>query len=330
MAAAVLSRQPELRGAGAPLGAGQLPRVAAAGGGVRARRPGGHRPRHASRSAPARTASRCSCGTSGRSPKEIADAMAAALKPELFRERYASVFDGDEAWQALPVPEGSRYAWDPNEHLRRRSRRSSRTSRPSRRRSGTSAGRGCWPSWAIRSPPTTSRRPGSIPKNGPAARYLLEHGVAQADWNTFGARRGNHEVMMRGTFGNVRIKNALVPDKEGNWTVHFPQRRGDVHLRRGHEVHQADGTPLVILSGQGIRHRLEPRLGRQGPRAAGREGGDRRELRADPPEQPGGHGRAAAAAMSRAAPASRSASPGGRRSASPASPRGSPPAAGCR
>ena len=65
---------------------------------------------------------------------------------------------------------------------------------------------------------------GSIPKNGPAARYLLEHGVAQPDWNTFGARRGNHEVMMRGTFGNVRIKNALVPDKEGNWTLHFPDR----------------------------------------------------------------------------------------------------------
>jgi aconitate hydratase len=90
---------------------------------------------------------------------------------------------------------------------------------------------------------------GSIPKNGPAARYLLEHAVAQPDWNTFGARRGNHEVMMRGTFGNVRIKNALVPDKEGNWTLHFPT--GEViSIYDAAMRYIGAGTPLVILTGK--------------------------------------------------------------------------------
>ena len=113
---------------------------------------------------------------------------------------------------------------------------------------------------------------GAIPKNGPAAQYLREHGVEQPDWNTFGARRGNHEVMMRGTFGNVRIKNALVPDKEGNWTVHFPTGEVisiyDAAMRYIAERHAAGGAGR-----QGVRHRLEPRLGRQGHHAARREGG---------------------------------------------------------
>jgi aconitate hydratase len=90
---------------------------------------------------------------------------------------------------------------------------------------------------------------GSIPKNGPAARYLKEHGVEQADWNTFGARRGNHEVMMRGTFGNVRIKNALTPDKEGNWTLHFPS--GEViSIYDAAMRYVESGTPLIILTGK--------------------------------------------------------------------------------
>jgi len=90
---------------------------------------------------------------------------------------------------------------------------------------------------------------GAIPKNGPAARYLREHGVEQLDWNTFGARRGNHEVMMRGTFGNVRIKNRLVPDKEGNWTVHLPS--GEVMSIYDAAMKYAEtNTPLVLLVGK--------------------------------------------------------------------------------
>ncbi len=142
---------------------------------------------------------------------------------------------------------------------------------------------------------------GAIPKNGPAARYLKEHGVEQPDWNTFGARRGNHEVMMRGTFGNVRIKNALVPDKEGNWTLHFPTGEViSIYDAAMRYVGRADAARRPDR--QGVRHRLEPRLGRQGPRAARRQGGHRRELRADPPQQPGRDGRAAAGLPGRADP----------------------------
>ncbi|HXI19754.1 MAG TPA: aconitate hydratase AcnA, partial [Gemmatimonadales bacterium] len=182
------------------------------------------------------------------SPEEVARTMAAALKPALFRERYASVFDGDPEWQALPVPEGSRYAWDPAstyvaeppffQHL---------GSEPPPLKDITGAR-----VLAVLGDSVTTDHispAGSIPKNGPAARYLLEHGVQQVDWNTFGARRGHHEVMMRGTFGNVRIRNALTPEKEGNWTVHLPT--GEVmSIFDASERYRAAGTPLLVLAGK--------------------------------------------------------------------------------
>ncbi|MHB1328472.1 MAG: aconitate hydratase, partial [Gemmatimonadales bacterium] len=87
------------------------------------------------------------------------------------------------------------------------------------------------------------------PKNGPAARFLLERNVDPKDWNTFGARRGNHEIMMRGTFGNVRIKNALVPGREGNWTVDFGT--GEVVSIYDAAMRYIErGTPLVVLAGK--------------------------------------------------------------------------------
>jgi aconitate hydratase A / 2-methylisocitrate dehydratase len=181
------------------------------------------------------------------SSKEIADTMAASLKPEMFRQRYASVFDGDEVWQSLPVPPGNRYAWDP---------KSTYVAEPPFFRDlGTDPA----PlgdivqarALAVLGDSVTTDHispAGSIPKNGPAARYLLEHGVQQVDWNTFGARRGHHEVMMRGTFGNVRIKNALTPDREGNWTVHLPS--GEVlSIFDAAMRYQREGTPLIVLTG---------------------------------------------------------------------------------
>jgi len=179
---------------------------------------------------------------------EIREVMAASLKPEMFAEQYASVFAGDEEWRALAVASGSRFAWAPDSTYVRE------------------------PPFFVDLPPTpapptdiTGARvlvsvgdsvttdhispAGAIPKSGPAARYLVEHGVAQADWNTFGARRGNHEVMMRGTFGNVRIKNRLTPDKEGNWTVHLPT--GDVvSIYDAAMRYVADRTPLIVLAGK--------------------------------------------------------------------------------
>jgi aconitate hydratase len=179
---------------------------------------------------------------------EIRDTMAASLSPALFTRRYGEVFEGDERWQALEVPAGSRYAWD---------RASTYVANP--------------PFFQNLAPETTPlvdidgarvlavlgdsvttdhiSPAGAIPKNGPAAKYLLEHGVEQVDWNTFGSRRGHHEVMMRGTFGNVRIKNALVPDREGNWTEYLES--GEVmSIYDAAMKYIADGTPLVLLVGK--------------------------------------------------------------------------------
>ena len=180
--------------------------------------------------------------------EEVRDAMAGALKPELFERRYGSVFEGDETWRALRVPEGSRYAWDPTSTYAQEPPFFTNLPPeppPFRDIAGARV-------LAVLGDSVTTDHispAGSIPKNGPAARYLREHGVEQADWNTFGSRRGNHEVMRRGTFGNVRIANALVPGKEGNWTLHFPS--GEVvSIYDAAMRYQEAGTPLVILTGK--------------------------------------------------------------------------------
>ncbi|HEX3276287.1 MAG TPA: aconitate hydratase AcnA, partial [Gemmatimonadales bacterium] len=182
------------------------------------------------------------------SPAELRDTMASALKPQLFATRYAAVFEGDEIWRSLEVPEGSRYAWDPGSTYVQEPpffQNLPADPPPLRDIAGARA-------LAVLGDSVTTDHispAGSIPKNGPAARYLKEHGVEQVDWNTFGSRRGNHEVMMRGTFGNVRIANALVPGKEGNWTLHFPT--GEVvSIYDAAMRYQAAGTPLVILTGK--------------------------------------------------------------------------------
>ena len=180
--------------------------------------------------------------------EEIQATMAASLKPELFERRYASVFEGDEIWKGLQVPEGSRYAWDPRStYVQEPPFFVSLPPEPPPMRDVVGAR-----VLAVLGDSVTTDHispAGSIPKNGPAARYLREHGVEQVDWNTFGSRRGNHEVMMRGTFGNVRISNALVPEKEGNWTLHFPS--GEVvSIYDAAMRYQAEGTPLVILTGK--------------------------------------------------------------------------------
>jgi aconitate hydratase len=182
------------------------------------------------------------------SPQEIRDTMAASLKPEMFRNRYASVFEGDETWQALAVPEGSRYAWDTaSTYVQEPPFFVNLPAEPPALNDIAGAR-----VLAVLGDSVTTDHispAGSIPKNGPAARYLREHGVEQPDWNTFGSRRGNHEVMMRGTFGNVRIANALVPGKEGNWTLHFPT--GEVISIYDAAMRYAEaGTPLVLLTGK--------------------------------------------------------------------------------
>ena len=182
------------------------------------------------------------------SAKEISDVLATSLTAQMFSQSYARVFEGDVEWQRLDVPGGSRFAWD---------RASTYVQEPPffqnlpKTPGAFSDVIGARVLATLGDSVTTDHisPAGSIPKNGPAARFLLDQGVATADWNTFGARRGNHEVMMRGTFGNVRIKNGLVPEKEGNWTVDF--KTGEIVSIYDAAMRYIErGTPLVLLAGK--------------------------------------------------------------------------------
>ena len=137
---------------------------------------------------------------------------------------------------------------------------------------------------------------GSIPKDSPAGKYLIAQGVQPADFNSYGARRGNHEVMVRGTLANIRLRNQLAPGTEGRLDRASARWRADVHLRRLRalsEGRRAADDP----AGKGVRLGLLARLGGEGRAAAGRQSRAGGELRAHPSHQPGRHGRAAAAVL---------------------------------
>jgi aconitate hydratase len=182
-------------------------------------------------------------------PQEIRDTVASALEPEMFTKRYAVVNTGDEHWQALPVPtESSLYEWDDASTYVRRPPFFEGMSLDVPDPTDV---RGARVMALLGQSVTTDHisPAGAIPKGEPAANYLREHGVEVKDFNTFGARRGNHEVMMRGTFGNVRIKNLLLDGKEGGYTVHFPT--GDVlPIYDASMRYQEEGTPLIVITGQ--------------------------------------------------------------------------------
>ena len=184
------------------------------------------------------------------SADRIAEVVGSALRPDMFAQRYATVFAGGARWQSLPVAQGGdgRFGWDP---------RSTYVASPP-----FFVGMGRTPApvgdvhgarallWLGDSVTTDHISPaGAIPIDGPAGRWLREQGVEPADFNTLGARRGHHEVMMRGTFGNVRIRNRLVPGHEGNWTLHHPSGEissvFDAAMR-----YQREGTPLLVLAGK--------------------------------------------------------------------------------
>ncbi|MEJ2205037.1 MAG: aconitate hydratase AcnA [Gemmatimonadota bacterium] len=181
--------------------------------------------------------------------QEIRETIASSLKPEMFEERYAEVFEGDENWRALPLPEeSSLYEWDgESTYVRRPPFFDGMTADVP----GVGDIRGARALALLGQSVTTDHisPAGAIPKSEPAGRYLLERGVGVVDFNTFGSRRGNHEVMMRGTFGNVRIKNLLLEGREGGHTVHLPTGE-EMPIYDAAMRYQAEGTPLVVLAGK--------------------------------------------------------------------------------
>jgi aconitate hydratase len=180
--------------------------------------------------------------------QEVTEAMDAAVVPELFRENYRTVMDGDEVWKTLPVPEGSLYAWNPD---------STYVQEPPYFEDlppdplPLQEIRGARALAVLGDSITTDHisPAGSIPVDSPAGQYLIEHGVEHHDFNSYGARRGNHQVMVRGTFGNVRLRNEMTPDREGDWTVYQPT--GEVmRIYDASARYTQDGTPLVVIAGK--------------------------------------------------------------------------------
>jgi aconitate hydratase len=179
---------------------------------------------------------------------EIQETIASSVRGEMFSSTYADVFTGDEQWRSLPVPEGELFAWEPD-------------------------------STYVRLPPYFDGMPpepqpvtdvagarvlvrlgdsvttdhispaGAIKPESPAGRYLVEHGVERKDFNSYGSRRGNHEVMVRGTFANVRLRNLLVPGSEGTWTAHLPSGE-EMTIFDASQRYLAEGTPTIVIAGK--------------------------------------------------------------------------------
>jgi aconitate hydratase len=182
------------------------------------------------------------------SAEEIADTIADAIRSDMFSRTYADVFSGDEHWTELDVPEGDLFAWEPESTYVRLPPYFEGMSREPQPVEDFSGAR-CLV--MVGDSVTTDHisPAGAIRPDSPAGKYLVEHGVERKDFNSYGSRRGNHEVMVRGTFANVRLRNLLVPGSEGTWTVHLPSgEEGSVY-----DVSQrylAEGVPLVVLAGK--------------------------------------------------------------------------------
>jgi aconitate hydratase len=182
------------------------------------------------------------------STKEIAQTVEEAVQSDMFRKSYGEVFDGDERWNGLEVPTGDRFAWDDEStYVRQPPYFEDLPPEPT----AVEDFEGARVLAKLGDSVTTDHisPAGSIKDDGPAGRYLKEHGVAKRDFNSYGSRRGNHEVMMRGTFANIRLRNQLAPGTEGGVTRHVPDSEQmsiyDAAMRYAEE-----GVPLVVLGGK--------------------------------------------------------------------------------
>ncbi len=182
------------------------------------------------------------------STREVDDLVRSSIKSAMFQKSYGEVFTGDERWRGLPVPEGDRFVWEPDSTYIRRAPYFdgfAPTPGPIRDIVGGRV-------LALLGDSITTDHispAGSIKKSSPAGQYLVAKGVQPVDFNSYGARRGNHEVMVRGTFANVRLKNQLAPDTEGPVTVHLPDGE-PMSIFDASVKYQSAGTPLIVLAGK--------------------------------------------------------------------------------
>ncbi len=201
------------------------------------------------------------------SPEQVADVIRTHLKPSMFTDEYGDVFAGDERWRALPVPEGDRYAWDDaSTYIRRAPFLDGLPPQPPPLQD--LAGLRVLAVFGDSITTDHISPAGSIARNGPAAKYLVQHGVAVADFNQYGARRGNHEVMVRGTFANIRIKNLMVPGVEGGVAVHRSSP-DPLSIFDAAEAYAAEGVPLMIIAGREYGSGSSRDWAAKGPRLLG-------------------------------------------------------------
>jgi aconitate hydratase len=180
--------------------------------------------------------------------QEVESTIRGAVSKEMFSKEYADAFAGDEQWKALPIPEGDLYAWD---------EKSTYIKNPpyfegmERNPSEISDLRGLRALAVLGDSITTDHisPAGSIPPDSPAGKYLIASGVQPKDFNSYGARRGNHEVMMRGTFANIRLRNQLAPGTEGGWTTHQPSGE-KMSIYDAAMKYRSEGVPLLVIAGK--------------------------------------------------------------------------------
>ena len=182
------------------------------------------------------------------SRREVDEAIQKSISSDMFRKTYGEVYEGDERWRSLPVPKGETYAWENDStYIRKAPYFDDMRVKPAPvgdiRQARVLAVLGDSVTTDHISPA------GSIKKDSPAGKYLIEHGVKPADFNSYGSRRGNHEVMVRGTFANVRLRNKMVPNLEGGFTRHLPDG-AEMTIFEASEKYIAKGVPLAILAGK--------------------------------------------------------------------------------
>jgi len=199
--------------------------------------------------------------------KEVMDIVRQNVKPEMFARVYRDVYTGDEQWRSIQVPAGDRFAWqEDSTYVKHPPYFEEMPVKPA----AVHDIKGARVLAVLGDSITTDHisPAGSIKKDSPAGKYLIAHGVGPADFNSYGARRGNHEVMIRGTFANVRLKNKLAPGTEGGFTRHLPDG-APMTIFEASEKYLADKVPLVILAGKEYGSGSSRDWAAKGPRLLG-------------------------------------------------------------
>jgi aconitate hydratase len=182
------------------------------------------------------------------SPEAITESIRSSITSDMFRQRYASVFDGDERWQTVETATGDTFSWDHDStYVLRPTFFEGLTMTPA----PVTGVAGARVLAKLGDSVTTDHisPAGNISPSSPAGRYLAVHGVEPRDFNSYGTRRGNHEVMVRGTFANVRLRNQLAPGTEGGVTLHLPDSE-ETTIYDAAERYASEGVPLVVLAGK--------------------------------------------------------------------------------